>query len=157
MTRVTREISEKEVRNYFSHLATERNVALSIQNQALMSLLTEMAGMNRLVARLLYGEGLRISEAFRLRVKDIDYEQITGRQGKGKRIGARSFRRLSKWPSDASFGRVERFGKKIGKPAAAKPPCPRPSPESSQMPQPSGSGSTSFRPAHGRRTREAET
>lgn len=49
--------------------------------------LTNMEGTNRLVASLLYGAGLRLSEALRLRVKDIDveYEQIRVRQGKGKK------------------------------------------------------------------------
>jgi integron integrase len=38
-----------------------------------------------LMASLLYGSGLRLSECLRLRVKDVDvaYHQITGRDGKG--------------------------------------------------------------------------
>jgi len=50
-------------------------------------LLTSMEGTNRLVASLLYGAGLRLSEALRLRVKDLDPDdgQITVRQGKGKK------------------------------------------------------------------------
>jgi len=37
------------------------------------------------VGKLLYGSGLRIMEALRLRVKDVDFEmkQITVRSGKG--------------------------------------------------------------------------
>jgi len=37
------------------------------------------------VVKLLYGSGLRITEAVRLRVQDIDYgyKQITVRDGKG--------------------------------------------------------------------------
>jgi len=44
-----------------------------------------MSGVNQLMARLLYGSGLRLMECLRLRVKDIDFEQraITVRDGKG--------------------------------------------------------------------------
>lgn len=49
------------------------------------ALLAELNGAPRLVASLLYGSGLRLMEALRLRVKDIDFEQrlITVRHGKG--------------------------------------------------------------------------
>lgn len=49
------------------------------------ALLSRMKGTNRLLARLLYGTGMRISEALRLRVLDIDfgYKQILIRSGKG--------------------------------------------------------------------------
>lgn len=47
--------------------------------------LQNMRGTNQLMASLLYGSGLRISECLRLRVKDIDFEYltITVRDGKG--------------------------------------------------------------------------
>ncbi|MCS3643229.1 integron integrase [Salinibacter ruber] len=50
-------------------------------------LLGKMEGPSGLAFHLLYGAGLRLSEAPRLRVKDLDfdYEQITVRQGKGKK------------------------------------------------------------------------
>ena len=43
------------------------------------------AGVPQLVVKLLYGSGLRISEALRLRVQDIDFamKQVTVRSGKG--------------------------------------------------------------------------
>lgn len=44
-------------------------------------------GINLIVVKLLYGSGLRISEALKLRVQDVDfgYKQITVRDGKGKK------------------------------------------------------------------------
>ena len=44
-----------------------------------------MIGTPKLVSKLLYGSGLRLSEAIRLRVHDIDFEMksITVRSGKG--------------------------------------------------------------------------
>ena len=44
-----------------------------------------MEGTPQLVVKLLYGSGLRISEAVRLRIHDIDFEmkQVTVRSGKG--------------------------------------------------------------------------
>lgn len=42
-----------------------------------------------LMARLLYGTGMRLTECLRLRVKDVDFTQgeIVVREGKGGRIG----------------------------------------------------------------------
>ena len=44
-----------------------------------------LEGTPQLVAKLLYGSGLRIMEAVRLRVKDVDFQmkQPTVRSGKG--------------------------------------------------------------------------
>ena len=49
------------------------------------ALLGELQGVHVLVAKLLYGGGLRISGALRLRVKDLDLarRQVTVRRGKG--------------------------------------------------------------------------
>src|SRR5574341_193833 len=46
-----------------------------------------LGGMHQLMARLLYGCGLRLMECLRLRVKDIDFEQcqIVVREGKGEK------------------------------------------------------------------------
>ena len=49
------------------------------------ALLSHLDGTPGLVGRLLYGAGLRLSGALRLRVKDLDFErrQLTVRRGKG--------------------------------------------------------------------------
>lgn len=48
------------------------------------AILSNLSGVPFLVASLLYGSGLRLTEALHLRVKDIDFEmnQITVRDGK---------------------------------------------------------------------------
>jgi len=48
-------------------------------------ILTQLRGVNWIMASLLYGSGLRLLECLRLRVKDIDfdYHQIVVRDGKG--------------------------------------------------------------------------
>ena len=51
------------------------------------ALIAHMRGEDKLIASLLYGAGLRIMEAVRLRVKDIDFgrHEITIRDGKGEK------------------------------------------------------------------------
>ena len=48
-------------------------------------LLAQLDGTHHLIASLLYGSGLRLMEAIRLRVKDVDFErlEVTVRDGKG--------------------------------------------------------------------------
>lgn len=50
------------------------------------SIIQNMEGLPKLIAGLLYGSGLRLSEALRLRVKDIDFElkNVVVRDGKGE-------------------------------------------------------------------------
>ena len=47
--------------------------------------LAEISGTHRLMAKLLYGCGLRLMECVRLRVKDVDFDQdqVIVRGGKG--------------------------------------------------------------------------
>ena len=123
-TRHPREMGKPEVERFLSHLAINRNVATSTQNQALNAILflykyvldmplndyidatrskkqkklptvlsnseisqffQHISGTNELMAKLLYGAGLRLMECIRLRVKDVDFEnnQIIVRDGKG--------------------------------------------------------------------------
>ena len=123
-TRHPREMGKPEIERFLSHLAVNRNVAPSTQNQALNAILflykhvidmplndyidatrskkrkrlptvlnqseisrffQHISGTNELMAKLLYGAGLRLMECIRLRVKDVDFEnhQIIVRDGKG--------------------------------------------------------------------------
>jgi integron integrase len=118
-----RDLGSKAVTPFLTWLATERDVAISTQNQALNALLFlhrevlslplvagdfvrvrrtpgvptvltreevrellgAMSGTYQLMARLLYGTGMRLLELLRLRVKDVDFArgQIIVRAGKG--------------------------------------------------------------------------
>jgi integron integrase len=121
-----RDLGADHVSEFLTHLATERTVASSTQNQALAAILflyrhvlavdlpwidnvvrakntprlpvvlgrdevgaviACLRGTPRLMVVLLYGSGLRLMEACRLRVKDVDLgmRQLTIRQGKGNR------------------------------------------------------------------------
>ena len=120
------EMGKPEVEAFLSHLATDKNVAASTQNQALSAILFlykqvlnveidwidnvvrakrpkylptvlspnevklligEMSGIHQLLAKILYGSGLRLMEVLRLRVQDInfEYKQILIRSGKGNK------------------------------------------------------------------------
>jgi integron integrase len=120
-----KDMGAPEIEAFLTHLALERNVAASTQNQALsailflyrevlgiemksvdavrarkpkrlptvltrseaMRVINAMTGTPQLMAKLLYGSGLRLLECVRLRVKDVDFEQhtITVRDGKGEK------------------------------------------------------------------------
>lgn len=118
------ELNKNHITEFLNHLADDRNVSASTQNQALcaliflyqqilnqpvgeldalkrakkpnnlpvvlsvkevQSIIEQMQGTKQLIVKLLYGSGMRISEALRLRVQDIDfdYSQIAVRTGKG--------------------------------------------------------------------------
>jgi integron integrase len=118
------EMGVMEVEAFLSHLAVERKVSASTQNQALAALLflyrevlgqeldwlqdvtrakkpqrlptvlsreevaavlARVSGVTGLVARLLYGTGMRLMEGVRLRVKDVDLQrrEVVVREGKG--------------------------------------------------------------------------
>ena len=118
------EMGEKEICAFLTHLAVDKHVSASTQNQALSALLflykkvlqvdldwiddvvrakrpkrlpvvltktevntllSAMTGTSSIVVRLLYGTGMRLMEAVRLRIQDIDFDQnqIVVRSGKG--------------------------------------------------------------------------
>ena len=120
------DLGAAEVEAFLSHLAQERHVSASTQNQAKAALLflyrhvldqelpwleevvqakrsprlpvvltpsevrlllDQMSGTSGLVARLLFGSGMRLLEGLRVRVKDLDFIQheIIVREGKGSK------------------------------------------------------------------------
>ena len=121
-----RDMGVVEVEAFLSHLAVERHVSASTQNQAkaallylykqvleidlpwlnevvqakrpkrlpvvltpteVRELLLHMDGTTGLIAQLLYGTGMRLLEALRLRVKDVEFarREIVVREGKGNK------------------------------------------------------------------------
>lgn len=62
-------------------------VPVVFTRQEVERLLSQLAGTSELICCLLYGAGLRLMEALRLRVKDLDFDygQITVRSGKGEK------------------------------------------------------------------------
>lgn len=119
------EMGAHEINQYLAHLAANKQVSASTQNQALSAILflyrhvlhlkldesslsefraqrsknvptvlskdevkramDHLSGVYQIIAQLLYGAGLRVMEAMRLRIQDIDFEnhQIIVRDGKG--------------------------------------------------------------------------
>lgn len=120
-----KDMGGREIEAFLTHLAVQRKLSASSQNQALAAVLflyqqvlqvdlprldflrakrpervpvvmsveevrmvlDRMEGVYRLLAELLYGSGMRILEACRLRVKDVDFSrrQIVVRDGKGEK------------------------------------------------------------------------
>lgn len=121
-----RDMGAAEVEAFLTHLAVDRQVAASTQNQAkaallylykqvleidlpwlnevvqakrpkrlpvvltpteVRELLLHMDGTTCLIAQLLYGTGMRLLEALRLRVKDVEFarREIVVREGKGNK------------------------------------------------------------------------
>ncbi|GAB6282770.1 MAG: integron integrase [Ignavibacterium sp.] len=120
------EMGAEEIKNFLNHLAINKKISASTQNQALQGILflyknilkkdigwieeikfahrrkhlpvifskrevikifEYLDGVPKLIISLLYGGGLRLSEALHLRIKDIDfdYQQIIVRDGKGEK------------------------------------------------------------------------
>lgn len=62
-----------------------KRLPVVLPRETVHRLLSQLTGTHKLVAYLIYGTGMRLMEAARLRVKDVDfsYRQITIRAGKG--------------------------------------------------------------------------
>jgi integron integrase len=64
-----------------------RHLPVVLTKAEALAVIHSMNGVYQLVAKLLYGSGLRLCEALRLRVKDVDFaqHQILVRDGKGRK------------------------------------------------------------------------
>ena len=73
-----------------------KRLPVVLTRQETGKVLSAMNGVPRLVARLLYGSGLRLLEALTLRVKDIDFgrNDILIRNAKDRRTGTLYFRKV---------------------------------------------------------------
>ena len=62
-----------------------RRLPVVLSQAEVLSVLNQLQGTHRLLAQLLYGTGMRLTEGLQLRVKDIDFDHgaIVVRQGKG--------------------------------------------------------------------------
>lgn len=71
----------------FSRAKRPKRLPVVLSHQEVMDVFEHLSGSMLLIASLMYGSGLRVSEACRLRVKDIDFAShvITVRAGKGNK------------------------------------------------------------------------
>ncbi|MES9903771.1 MAG: integron integrase [Sedimenticola sp.] len=71
----------------FKYAKKPRKVPVVFTRREVTSVLGRLSGIHSLVAEILYGSGLRISEAIRLRVKDVDLAEhaVYVRNGKGNK------------------------------------------------------------------------
>lgn len=65
----------------------KRRLPVVLSMKEVQNIFDQMSGTTKLMARLIYGAGLRLQECLQLRIKDIDLEQgmIIVRSGKGDR------------------------------------------------------------------------
>lgn len=63
------------------------NIPVVLTRNEVKQIIHSLKGVPELVVKILYGSGIRITEAIRLRVKDVDYnmKQLTVRSGKGSK------------------------------------------------------------------------
>ncbi len=67
------------------HVKTPKRLPVVLTPQEVQAILKQLEGTHHLIVGLLYGTGMRILEALRLRVKDVDFarKEILIRDGKG--------------------------------------------------------------------------
>lgn len=71
----------------FSLATKQRSIPSVLTKEEVASIIDTLSGRNRLIIELLYGSGLRVSECLRLRIQDIDLQELslTVRDGKGNK------------------------------------------------------------------------
>ena len=84
-----------------------RKIPVILTQNEVKEIIILLEGSPQLVVKLLYGSGLRITEAARLRVHDIDYKQITVRSGKGNKDRVTTFSSSLESPLKTHFQRVK--------------------------------------------------
>jgi integron integrase len=64
-----------------------KSLPVVLSHREAMAVIGKMTGVSQLMAKILYGSGLRLMECLRLRVKDFDFDnhQIIIRDGKGEK------------------------------------------------------------------------
>jgi integron integrase len=74
-----RHILEKDIEDLRNVIRSKRKRRLPVvlTRQEVFSLFDHLDGIYRIMARLIYGSGLRLQECVRLRVKDLDFERGT--------------------------------------------------------------------------------
>ena len=85
-----------------------------LTREEVQRVLSNMKGVAHLVTSLLYGAGLRLSEALELRVKDIDFDraEIRVRDGKGRKDRVTMLPVRLQAPLSKHFGRVRHLHEK---------------------------------------------
>lgn len=120
-----------------------KRMPVVLTRDEVLPVLEQLDGAPRLVCTLLYGSGLKLLEALRLRVKDLDFgrSEITVRQGKGQKD------RLTMLPGDLlqalqdHLRRVRQQHDVDLKNGLGQRRCRTPCAGSTQMPAASGAGS----------------
>jgi integrase len=93
-----REVLHKEIEPVLLHSPNgPQRLPTVLTRQEVLTLLEHLDGTFKLMAQLLYGSGLRRMECVRLRIQDVDfeYQTITVRDGKAKRIASSRFPKRS--------------------------------------------------------------
>jgi integrase len=110
------------------------------------AILENLTGVPFLVASLLYGAGLRLTEALHLRVKDIDFEmnQIVVRDGKGAKDRTTLLPESLREPLEQQFAKVRFIHTQDLRRGFGETWLPLRWRKNTRMPEKNGNGNTSF-------------